>query len=141
MLLALGLLLDEARELVLDDSAIDLRPSQLRVVGMVPDEGITVTDLADRVGMTKQGIGQFVGQLVDDGYLTADVQPEDRRVRVVRRTGLGQQSCRQLERVLSELETRWAQRIGTLRYREFRSALDQLAGLSADRGSAPSVTP
>ena len=125
----LGLLFQQARELVLNDAAIDLRPSQLRVIGMVPEEGITVTDLADRVGMTKQGIGQFVGHLVDDGYLTAEVHPDDRRVRVVRRTSLGQQASRQLELVLADLESRWAQEIGTRVYGDFRATLDQLAGL------------
>ena len=128
-MLVLGLLFEQARELVLNDSTINLRPSQLRVIGMVPDKGITVTELADRVGMTKQGIGQFVGHLVDDGYLTAEVHPDDRRVRVVRRTSLGQQASRQLELVLADLESQWAQRIGTRVYGEFRAALDQLAGL------------
>ncbi len=128
-MLVLGLLFAQARELVINDSAIVLRPSQLRVIGMVPGEGITVTDLADRVGMTKQGIGQFVGHLVDKGYLTAEVHPDDRRVRVVRRTSLGQQASRQLELVLADLESQWAERIGTRVYGEFRAALDQLAGL------------
>lgn len=131
-MLALGLLMDQARALVIDDPAIALRPSQLRVVDMVPAEGITVTDLADRVGMTKQGIGQFVGQLVDEGYLTTEINPEDRRVRVVRRTSLGEQASRQLGRVLANLETRWAQRIGTRNYRAFRAVLDQLADLPPD---------
>lgn len=129
-MLALGLLMQQARELVINDPAIALRPSQLRVIGMVPREGITVTDLADQVGMTKQGTGQFVGQLVDDGYLTAEVHPEDRRVRVVRPTRLSQQASRQLARVLADLETQWAQRIGTRSYREFRAVLDQLADLT-----------
>ena len=128
-MLVLGMLMDQARELVLDDAAIALRPSQLRVVGMVPDEGVTVTELADRVGMTKQGIGQFVGQLVDDGYLTTEVHPKDRRVRLIRRTRRGDQASDQLALALDELETRWAQRIGTRGYAKFRSVLDQLAGL------------
>jgi DNA-binding MarR family transcriptional regulator len=130
IMLTLGLLFEQARELVVSDSAIALRPSQLRVIGMVPREGITVTDLAARVGMTKQGTGQFVAPLVEDGYLTADVHPEDRRVRVVRRTQRGQQASDQLARVLADLESQWAQRIGAHRYQRFREVLDELAGLS-----------
>jgi DNA-binding MarR family transcriptional regulator len=102
------------------------------VIGMVPREGITVTDLAARVGMTKQGIGQFVASLVEDGYLTADVRPEDRRVRVVRRTQRGQQACDQLARVLGNLEGQWAHRIGAHRYQQFRDVLDELTGLPAE---------
>ncbi len=128
-MLVLGLLMEQARDLVLNDPAIALRPSQLRVIDMVPDDGITVTDLARRVGMTKQGIGQFVTQLVDDGYLIAEVHPEDRRLRVVRRTPLGVEASRQLARVLTDLEAQWVQQVGAQSYRDFRSVLDQLAGL------------
>lgn len=131
-MLTLGLLFEQARALVISDSDIALRPSQLRVIGMVPPGGITVTDLADRVGMTKQGIGQFVAALVEDGYLTAGVSHEDRRIRVVRRTRHGQQACDQLARVLADLESQWARRIGARRYRQFRVVLDELAGLPAD---------
>jgi len=52
VMLTLGLLFEQAREVVIGDPAISLRPSQLRVVGMVPDEGITVTGL-----FTMQGVG------------------------------------------------------------------------------------
>lgn len=131
-MLALGLLFEQVRELVLSDPAIPLRPSQLRVIEMVPREGITVTDLAERVGMTKQGIGQFVGQLVEEGYLSAEIHPQDRRVRVVRRTSLGQRASRQLELALANLESQWAQQIGTRAYAQFRAALNQLADLPAD---------
>lgn len=132
VMLVLGLLMEQARDLVLNDAAIGLRPSQLRVIDMVPDDGITVTDLARRVGMTKQGIGQFVAQLVDEGYLIAEVDSEDRRLRVVRRTPLGSDASRQLARVLADLETRWAEQIGAQSYRDFRGVLDQLAAVPFD---------
>ena len=55
----------------------------------VPAEGVSITELAERVGMTKQGCGQFVSQLTDEGYLTQAADPRDRRARVVRRTAAG----------------------------------------------------
>ncbi|HPU40281.1 MAG TPA: helix-turn-helix domain-containing protein, partial [Microthrixaceae bacterium] len=71
VLQALGQLMDDARQFLLRDSEFHLRPSQLRVISSVAaDRGITITELADRVGMTKQGIGQFVTQLTQDGFLT-----------------------------------------------------------------------
>jgi DNA-binding MarR family transcriptional regulator len=125
----LGLLLEETRQLILRDGEDGLRPSQFRVIGSVPPNGgITVTELAERVGMTKQGIGQFVTQLTQDGYLATETDPDDRRVRVVRRTRLGNEATRRLALMLGGLEEAWARRVGQRRYREFRAVLDEIAG-------------
>lgn len=124
----IGALLEEARRLVIADAGSSLRPSQYRVIGSVPADGaITVTDLAERVGMTKQAIGQFVTQLTRDGYLTTATDPADRRVRLVRRTLLGQAATDHLAEMLRALEADWARRVGTGRYRRFRAALEDLA--------------
>ncbi|MDX6372241.1 MAG: hypothetical protein QOD98_1229 [Nocardioidaceae bacterium] len=126
---ALGNLMEESRVLVLAEGERGLRPSHHRVLGHVPSEGITVTDLAERVGMTKQGIGQFVTQLTESGHLTVSADPEDRRVRVVRRTAKGNAAVRRLSELLDDLEASWANRVGTRRYHEFRAILDELADL------------
>jgi DNA-binding MarR family transcriptional regulator len=126
---ALGNLMEESRVLVLAEGERGLRPSHHRVLGHVPPEGITVTDLAERVGMTKQGIGQFVTQLTESGHLTVSADPEDRRVRVVRRTAKGNAAVRRLSELLDDLEASWANRVGTRRYHEFRAILDELADL------------
>jgi DNA-binding MarR family transcriptional regulator len=99
------------------------------VLGHVPPEGITVTDLADRVGMTKQGIGQFVTQLTESRHLRVSPHPDDRRVRIVHRTAKGDTSVRDLNALLEELEETWAQRVGNARYREFRATLLAIAGM------------
>lgn len=125
---ALGHLMMESRDLVLAHGEPGLRPSHHRVIGQVPPEGISVTDLAERVGMTKQGIGQFVSQLTATGHLTVAPHPDDRRVRIVRRTDRGDEAERRLGELLEELEADWANRVGTRRYDEFRATLDELAG-------------
>ena len=73
------------------------------------------------------GLGaEFVTQLVESGHLTAEPDPEDRRIRVVRRTARGEVSVRRLADLLAGLEDRWAERVGPARYREFRAVLDEL---------------
>ena len=124
----LGQLLEETRELILQDGEHGLRPSQFRVIDSVPaGGGITVTELAEQVGMTKQGIGQFVTQLTDAGYLVSESGTDDRRVRIVRRTPLGQQATEHLALMLEGLERDWAARVGAHRYRDFRAVLDEIA--------------
>ena len=75
-----------------------LRPSQIRLLSLAPREGMRVTDLADRLGMTKQSLGELAGVLERDGMLESVRDPADRRVRILRptATGLGQLLRRQL---------------------------------------------
>lgn len=135
VMVSLGNLMAESREHLLAEAGSELRPSHHRVIGHVPPEGITVTELAERVGMTKQGIGQFVQQLTDSGHLRTTAHPQDKRLRVIRRTSKGDASVRRLAAVLAELEERWAERVGRARYRAFREVLDQLAGVGAPSAS------
>ena len=135
VMLALGNLMAESREHLLAQAGSELRPSHHRVIGHVPLDGITVTELAERVGMTKQGIGQFVRQLSDSGHLRTTAHPQDKRLRIIQRTAKGDASVRRLAAVLAELEERWAQRVGPSRYRDFRDVLDQLAEVSSPSAS------
>src|ERR1700704_4739715 len=126
----LGVLLEEARQLVVRDGQDGLRPSHFRVIGSVPpDRGITVTELAERVGMTKQGIGQFVTQLTSVGYLVTESDPDDRRMRIVHRTPLGNEATGRLAVTLQRLEQDWAKRVGKRRYKDFRALLEEIARL------------
>jgi DNA-binding MarR family transcriptional regulator len=129
VLVYLGLIMDQARDLIQASRTRDhLRPSQFRVIAMVPyNRGITVTELADRVGMTKQAIGQFVTTLVASGHLVTEEDPQDRRLRIVRRTRRGDEVTQELAHLLDGLEQRWAERIGVKRYAEFRRTLEQIA--------------
>ena len=105
-----------------------LRASHHRVIGKVPPEGITVTELSERVGMTKQGIGQFVTQLTEPVPDRRPLDPEDRRIRVVRRTAKGDAAVRRLSRLLDG--SRRAGRIGSgpADTTDFRAILDDSPG-------------
>ena len=128
VLMALGNLMTESQRLVVDRDEDGLRLSQHRVIGHVPPGGITVTDLAVRVGMTKQGTGQFVTQLTESGHLQVSRTPQDARVRLVSRTAQGEAAARRLAGLLEGLEAQWAARVGSGRYAQFRAVLDDLAG-------------
>ena len=129
VLLYLGMLIDKAQELMLDTPVRDhLRPSQFRVIVMVPYDGaITVTELATRVGMTKQAVGQFVTGLVESGHLVTEQATHDRRLRVVRRTERGNEVAMEMAKRLEMLEMRWAEQVGERRYDQFRDTLVRLA--------------
>lgn len=118
-----------------------LRQSQLRVVSSVPPEGISVTDLARLVGMTKQGCGQFVSVLVESGHLAVEGQEGDRRVRLVRRTTAGDRATREARDRVLGLEAGWAEQVGPERYRVFREVLEEVAtGIWRDEAAPAAQT-
>ncbi len=133
-----GGLLDAIRTEYLVHEWDGLRPSHIRVLSAVPDRGVSITELAARVGMTKQGCGQFVTTLVGSGHL-AEVRGTDRRTRLVTRTPLGDRTLERFSAVMDALEGRWRVAVGERRYVTFRAVLSELA--AAPTGSAEGFPP
>ncbi|MGA9749738.1 MAG: helix-turn-helix domain-containing protein [Nocardioides sp.] len=127
VLMYLGSLIEEVRDAFEGEDWGGLRQSHFRVISAVPPEGISVTELGQRVRMTKQGCGQFVTQLVQTGHLVTEDDPGDRRLRIVRRTRLGDRTMVAVARRMASIEQTWIETVGERRYRTFRSVVDTLA--------------
>ena len=125
--LLMGLLFREVSDTFAAEDWDGLRQSHFRVISSVPPEGISVTELAERVGMTKQGCGQFVSTLVASGHLKVHQDRTDRRVRRVRRTPKGSRTIASVTDRILAIEDDWASRVGERRYRTFRRVLEDLA--------------
>ena len=108
-----------------------LRPSQLRLLSLTPADGMRVTDLAERVGMTKQALGEFANDLEERGLLESVRDPADRRVRILRPTQQGRRAVSAGELVITELEAQWRERLGTAKWEQLRSLLRETAELSS----------
>lgn len=107
--------------------ASDLRPSQLRVLGRTPLEGIRVTALAERTQMTAQALGAIVDVLVLTGYMERIPDPHDRRAKLLRPTEAGRRVHAIAHRKLADLENRWRHELGDQQWRELRSTLALLS--------------
>jgi DNA-binding MarR family transcriptional regulator len=107
-------------------SPVDLRPSQVRLLSLTPADGMRVTDLAARVGMTKQAVGEFVAELQQSGHLEVVHDPTDGRVRVVRPTAAGRAVASRAEAAIAELESRWRAAVGPRRWATFRAVLAEI---------------
>jgi len=125
--LLMGLLFREVSETFAAEDWKGLRQSHFRVISGVPEGGISVTELAERLGMTKQGCGQFVTQLEESGHLRTDADPDDRRVRRVHRTPKGSRTIAAVTARILEIEGEWSDIVGERRYRTFRRVLEELA--------------
>jgi len=123
----LGKVLLEIRAAFAGEDWGGLRQSHFRLLSEVPPSGISVTDLAVLLGMTKQAVGQFVTFLVESGHLEVRDSPADRRVRLVVRTRLGDDTNRAVTARIRRIERQWARRVGPERYAAFRDVLETLA--------------
>ena len=122
--LLMGLLFRQVRAVFAAEDWSGLRQSHFRVITAVPPEGISVTDLGERLAMSKQGCGQFVTSLVESGHLRVEQGEMDRRVRWVRRTPKGNRTLTRVTARMLEIEEDWAERVGERRYRTFRRVLE-----------------
>jgi DNA-binding MarR family transcriptional regulator len=114
---------EEGRQAVLRG----LRSSQLRLLSMTPADGMRVTDLAERVGMTKQALGEFANDLEARGLLETVRDPADKRVRILRPTPRGRKAVEASQSVIDELEREWRRRLGARKWDQRRTLLTAAA--------------
>ena len=100
---------------------IDHSFAHSRVMGAIPDGGIRLTDLADRLGITKQATGQLVDDLVATGDLERRPDPSDGRAKLI---DFGPRSgdLSHAYEALQEVESAMAEHIGS-------DGVEQLRGL------------
>ncbi len=89
-------------------------------------EGTRITTLAERAGMTKQGMGQLVSDLERQGYVCREVDPTDARAVLVRFTDAGWQLLRDAHAVKREMEAEYAGVLGRERLDELRATLQAI---------------
>lgn len=103
--------------------APNLRPAHTTLFPHVDiREGTRLTELARRVGISKQAVGQLVGELVEMGMLERLPDPDDRRARRIRFTGGGEGLLQGLA-VLGEAEGELRRRVGDDRIDALRETL------------------
>jgi DNA-binding MarR family transcriptional regulator len=107
-----------------------LRSSQIRFLTLTPEEGMRVTDLAKRLGMTKQSLGEFASVLEQLGLLESVSDPGDRRVRILRPTARGRKVAALSDQAIRAMEARWRDDIGPRRWDAMRRTLLEIVELA-----------
>ena len=102
-----------------------LRSTHTALLSNIDLAGSSVTEAAERAGMTKQAMGRLAAELEEAGYIRIEADPDDARVRVLKLTAEGKALMLDSFEVMTELEQRYARMIG----KKQLSAL--LGGLSA----------
>lgn len=88
------------------------RPSVMRLVLHMSPEGIRPTELARRVDISKQAVGQTLSFLEERGLIEFAPDPADRRALIVRMTDVGEEAWRLGLEALGEVQREVEARVG-----------------------------
>ena len=94
--------------------------------------GTRITSLAERVGVTKQAIGNLVGELEAKGYVRREVDAHDRRAAIITYTAAGWAFLHDAHTVKQEIEAEYTARLGAQGMQELRQLLRELVGGNSD---------
>ena len=103
-----------------------VRPAHGAVFQFLDDSGSTVSVLAQRAQMTKQGMAQLVLHLERHGYVVRVPDPDDGRAKLVQPTERGREVFRIAQELVPEIEHLVVDVIGTERARALREDLEAL---------------
>lgn len=119
---------EEGRRRARAEGLGELRPAHFRLFPHIDWDGTRITELAERVGTTKQAVGQTVTELEQAGLVARRVDPGDQRARLVCFTARGRRALLNGLGVLSELEARLDDELGPKRISALKKGLASVTG-------------
>jgi DNA-binding MarR family transcriptional regulator len=90
----------------------DHRAVHHRAMAHVTFEGIRVTELAERSGVTKQAMSELVADLVRLGYLQGTPDPNDGRAKLIQFTSRGRSAVKTAMEAFARMEADLAAALG-----------------------------
>jgi DNA-binding MarR family transcriptional regulator len=109
----------------------NLRSTHTTLLSNMPLAGGTITETAERAGVTKQAMGRLAAELVGSGYVRMIGDPADGRARMLELTEAGAKLMLDSLDVMNDLEQRYAALIGRDR---LRSIVDGLQAFNEAAG-------
>lgn len=100
--------------------------ARANVIPHIAREGTRQAVLAERMGLSKQAIQQFVDGLVADGLVERVLDPADARGRIVTFTRNGLSVLAAANRAKKAIEADYVTRLGTAHFRQLSEALAEL---------------
>jgi DNA-binding MarR family transcriptional regulator len=104
----------------------DLEPAHLSVLQHPGPGGLRPSELASRLGMSKQAVNYLLGQLEGLGYLERRSDPDDARSRRIALTERGEAIVPVIRDAVAEIEREWASTLGATRFARLRTLLVDL---------------
>ena len=120
----------------------DVRAPHFELFRFPGPEGMHPTELADRVGLSKQALNHLLNELESLGYLTRETTSTDGRHRVVRLTDRGLAFAAATKSAVLAIEDELTMILGERRMTRLRTDLTAIpAGLKAADGTIDNLVP
>jgi DNA-binding MarR family transcriptional regulator len=100
--------------------------AHIAILPHLDDLGVRVSTLAERAGMTKQGMGQLVLDIERQGYVERVLDPSDGRAALIRFTSQGIKLLTDAVAVTQAVESEYAEILGSAGLADFKDALTKL---------------
>lgn len=104
----------------------DFDAAYLTVFQYPGPQGSRPSELASRLGMSKQALNHVLGRLERLGYLERLPDPDDLRSKRVALTARGIAIIEAIREAVAEVETIWAEQLGPPRFAQLRELLIEL---------------
>lgn len=137
LVLAAARLLDERAQARLNAAGEVLaRPALMRLLPFLDQVGVRPTDLAHRVDVSKQAVGQTLAALERRGFVEYIEDPSDGRARLVRLTRAGAAAVKRGSWVFAALEADLRASVGGRRLKVATEALRAIRDVLAAEAAA-----
>lgn len=104
----------------------DITTAQMKILQRIGQDGTRLTDLAEQAQVTKQTAGFLVDQLAKAGWVERVPDPTDRRARLVRISGRGEEALPIAAAAVAEAEAEWTAHLGKRDMAALRRTLAKL---------------
>lgn len=140
-LMAMGLrsLIDALHER-LERRGLEVKPVYAFVLLASRARPLTINDVAELLGITKQAASKLAETMERDDYLLRKPHPEDARAKLLHLAPRGRRVLKAAEDIYVELEAEWANVIGKRRLEALRSDLNAVLR-AAHGGDLPPIRP
>jgi DNA-binding MarR family transcriptional regulator len=123
---------DELRAALAAEGVHDQGRSDGYVLRAVAAGPVTVSELAERLAISKQGAGQIVDDMVGRGYLERYPDPDDGRARLLRLSPYGRDVLAAARRFHRGYERRLRRTHGAEQVATLRAMLEAIAGADTE---------
>jgi DNA-binding MarR family transcriptional regulator len=115
----------------------DVRPAYGFAMQAIGAHGAAVTEIGQRLGVSKQAAGKTVDRLEALGYVERADDAADGRRKLIRLTPRGLDSLRESAQIFDELRADWVRTLGANRVADLESSLRTMVPAPAFRLDMP----
>lgn len=133
---------DRFHELLRAEGHEPLRPAHGFVFRLLASEGgLTATQLASRLSVSRQAAAKLTAELEEWGYLARGPHPTDRRAQVLSLTARGRRYVAHADELWARVEGEWAEVAGAAAVTAAKGALAAYVARAAGEEGRPALRP